>query len=256
MVSTNATLLPDCASIVLSGGRPAREPRTSHARVTMTSRMLRATRGLGWAATMLVAVTACATRRPETAIPPVPVAAGVVWRVEPYDLLKTRVYRQPELSAEVSVTANGTAFFPGVGKMTVAGLTSDSLESLLNARYATLIREPAVQVTLQRELTVYGQVRSPGVYLVDPGSTLLNLTARGGGQAGSDAPIITLETSTGQKFSMPREARLGSIDLHRQDAIYLAEPSMFARNSAALSSTTLIITSLSAAIGLISILTR
>lgn len=207
-------------------------------------------------------VAGCATRYPAALAPLAPISATNIWRIEEGDLLKTRVFRNAELNAEPTVGPNGTAFFPGLGRLHVVGISVDSLETLLNARYATLVREPAVQVTMQREVTLYGQVRTPGVYAVDPGTTLLALSARAGGQtgyngnAGSGTLSVRLETADGRRLLLPREARLGTIDLHRSDAINLVEESFFTRNATTIQASSLVVSTLTALISLILIVSR
>ena len=207
-------------------------------------------------------VVGCATRHPEALASLAPIAATNIWRIEEGDLLKTKVFRNAELNAEATVAPNGTAFFPGLGRLHVAGLSADSLEALLNARYAMLVKEPAVQVTMQREVTLLGQVRLPGVYAVDPGSTLLALAARAGGQtgingtAGSGTMELRLETADGRRLLLPREARLGAIDVHKTDAINLAEQGFFNRNASTIQASSLVVSTLSGLIGLILILSR
>ena len=213
-----------------------------------------------WRAVLLgataIAATGCATRHREVLAPPAAVAATIMWRLEPNDLLKVRVYREPELSGEATVGANGSAYFLGVGRVAVAQLTLDSLEVLLNARYGTLLRNPAVQVTMEREITVYGQIRVPGVYAVEPATTMLGLIAKAGGQSGASAPDIVLEASDGRRLTLPREARLGTIDIHRSDAVLLSEQGFFLRNSTAMSATSLMVSMLSTLVGLILVVSR
>jgi polysaccharide export outer membrane protein len=189
--------------------------------------------------------------------PVAPVAAGIVWTIEPNDLLKVKVFRDPELSSEPLVNEHGIAYFPGVGRLDVSGLTRDSLELLLNARYGATLREPAVQVTLQRELTVQGQVRSPGIYAVDAGTTLTGLMVKAGGQSTSGAAVdVTLDQASGRRLRLPREARLGALDIHRSDAIMVLEQGFFARNGNSIYQSTVILAALSSIIGLVSLLTR
>lgn len=207
-------------------------------------------------------IVGCATRYPEALAPVAPIAATNIWRIEEGDLLKTKVFRNAELNAEPTVGTNGTAFFPGLGRLHVVGISVDSLEALLNARYATLVREPAVQVTMQREVTLLGQVRIPGVYAVDPGSTLLALAARAGGQtgyngnSGSGSLEVRLETADGRRLMLPREARLGTIDVHKTDAINLVEEGFFNRNATTFQASSVIVSTMTALISLILIVTR
>ena len=213
-----------------------------------------------WRAVLLgatvIAATGCATRHREVLAPPAVVAPTIIWRIEPNDLLKVRVYREPELSGDATVGANGTGYFLGIGRVPVAQLTLDSLEVLLNARYGTLLRTPAVQVTMEREITVYGQIRVPGVYATEPATTMLGLIAKAGGQSGASAPDIVLETSDGRRLTLPREARLGTIDIHRSDAVLLSEQGFFLRNSTAMSATSLMVSMLSTLVGLILVVSR
>lgn len=190
--------------------------------------------------------------------PVAPVAATIVWRLEEGDVIRTRVFRSPDLSVEAQVSDNGTAYFPGVGRIVVRGMTVDSLESLLNERYATtVLRDPAVQVTMQRAVTLYGQVKAPGVYPVDPTTTLLGLVARAGGPASAGGtPEISLEKSDGRRFLLPGEARLGAIDLHHDDAVYMAENSFFVRNATTLQATSLVVTMISTLTSVVLIVTR
>jgi protein involved in polysaccharide export with SLBB domain len=199
----------------------------------------------------------CATRSPQIVKEVAPVATSIIWRIEEGDMVRTRVFRNPELDAEATVSPNGTAFFPGLGRVTITGMTLDSLESMLNARYATLIREPAVQVTMARDVTLYGQVRSPGVYAADPGMTLLALVAKAGGFAGQETSVaVTLRTADGRRLALPGEARLGTIDLHRRDAIFMSSENFLSRNAASIAATQILVTTLTAALGLVLIVTR
>jgi polysaccharide export outer membrane protein len=201
------------------------------------------------AATMLLAgllASGCATRRPEAIVPQAPVAREIIWRVEEGDILRIRVFGHADLDAEPTVSANGTALLPGLGRVSVVGLTSDSLEGLLNARYAEkVVRGAAVQVTMQREITLFGAARAPGVYTASPGMSLLSFMARyGGAQAQGQMPYVYLETADGRRMSLPKEARLGTIDIHRGDALIVTESSWFVRNQTTLAAASLVISML------------
>lgn len=189
--------------------------------------------------------------------PVAPVAAGVIWTVDDGDLIRTRVYRTSDLDSESPVDLNGRAFFPGIGRMAIRGISLDSLEAMLNARYGTLVRNATVQVALQRDITLYGQVRAPGVYGSSPNTTLLGLIARAGGPSSAGgSPVVTLEKSDGRRLALPREARLGAIDLRQGDAIYVSDNSFFVRNATTIQATTLVATLLSTIVGIVFLLTK
>jgi polysaccharide export outer membrane protein len=185
----------------------------------------------------------CATRSPEVIMPPAPVAPDIIWRVEEGDLLRVRVFGHSDLDSEPTVSPNGTALLPGLGRLSVIGLSTDSLEGLLGARYSEkVVRGAAVQVTMQRELTLYGASRTSGVFPASPGMTLLSFMARyGGSQVSGEMPEVRLETLAGQRMSLPREARLGALNLHRGDALIVVESSWFIRNQNVIAATSLVV---------------
>lgn len=217
----------------------------------------RCCRSTALGALVALALAGCATRRPETRIDVMPVARSIVWRVAEGDLLRVRIYREPELSGESVVNVGGGAYFAGIGRIRVEGLTLDSLQAMIAARYATFLVDPAVDVTLQRDLVVYGQARTPGVYLVDPSTTVLGLLAKAGG-VGSQSrdPVLTLVKADGRQYSLPREARLAMMDVNRSDAVYVQEASVFARNRESLGAVTLAVTLATSVLGLIFIVAR
>ncbi len=183
------------------------------------------------AAMMVLALSGCATRHPVGQLPFAPVSAEIVWRVEAGDVIKTRVYREPDLTGETAVGTNGTAYFPGLGRVNVAGLTVDSLQAEVAGRYGKLILDAAVEVTLLRDVVVYGEARTPGVYAVDPSVTMLGLLAKGGGAIGAGKNVnMTMVKADGRQLRLPREARLSQIDFRHGDAVHVAQDSFLARN--------------------------
>lgn len=199
----------------------------------------------------------CATRRPETHIEAVPVSRTIVWRIAEGDVLRVRIYREPELSGESVVNVGGSAYFAGIGRIRVEGLSLDSLQDDLSARYAKFLVDAAVDVTVQRDIVVYGQVRAPGVYLVDPSTTVLGLLSKAGGASGQGRdPMLTLLRANGRQYSLPREARLATIEITRGDAVFVQEGSVFARNQQSFGAVTLAVTLATSVLGLILILAR
>jgi protein involved in polysaccharide export with SLBB domain len=138
-------------------------------------------RHIGLLAVAAVSIAACATRRPETQIPEAPHSIIPVWRLETGDQITTKIYREPDLSSQTTVSQSGEGYFPGLGRVKVSGLTMDSLQLDLTARYDKLVIDAAVDAVMMRDVIIYGQIRSPGVYNVDPSLTVLGLVAKAGG---------------------------------------------------------------------------
>jgi protein involved in polysaccharide export with SLBB domain len=219
--------------------------------------VIRFCRAAGLGALLAFVPSACATRRPETSIAAVPISRTVVWKVSEGDQLRVRIYREPDLSGESAVAVGGTAYFVGVGRVSVEGLTLDALQAELSARYAKFLVEAAVDVTMQRDIVVYGQVRTPGVFLVDPSMTVLGLLAKAGGASGMGrSPLLTLVKADGRQYRLPREARLSTMDITRNDAVFVQEESVWARNQQSFGAITLGVTLVTSILGLILVLTR
>jgi polysaccharide export outer membrane protein len=200
-------------------------------------------RHVGFLAVAAMSLVACASRRPELKIPDAPRSLVPVWKLEPGDQITTKIYREPDLAAQTEVAESGEAYFPGLGRVPVAGMTMDSLRLDLANRYNKLVIDAAVDAVMTREVVLYGQVRTPGVYNVDPGQTVLGLVAKAGGAIGTGkSPRLTLVKGDGRQFKLSREVRLSTLDVVRGDAIYVQDESFIGRNGAELSGATLVAT--------------
>lgn len=98
--------------------------------------------------------------------------------LRPSDVLKISVFREAELSQDsVVVAANGEISVPLVGQVRVAGMTLQSLETLLeNELSARYLKNPDVTVNVveyaSHQVTVEGAVLQSGVYPFRPGTRL------------------------------------------------------------------------------------
>jgi protein involved in polysaccharide export with SLBB domain len=177
-------------------------------------------------AVMLLA--ACGSRAP-LVLAPLP---DRPWTVLPGDEVKVRVYREPDLSGQWVVNGKGEVFVPGLGRLMAAGLTADSLSALITAGYSKRILDAIVDVGLVRSLPVLGQVRSPGVYEVEPTMTVQQLVAKAGGSRGTslETPTILLQKgSDGRRYSLAADMRLDRVALDEGDAIVVVDPSFSER---------------------------
>jgi protein involved in polysaccharide export with SLBB domain len=181
----------------------------------------------GLVATLLLA--GCRSAPPATV--PVPQTMLRSWTTQPGDQVRVRVWREPELSGEVSVQADGSAIFPALGRLVVGGLTADSLNALLIARFRERIVETPVDATLIRPLPVLGAIRVPGVYQVEPTATAIQVIARAGGTLGSEEiPRIQLLRQDGARYDLSPEQSLGGFDIRNGDALFVQDRSWFVRN--------------------------
>ena len=122
------------------------------------------------------------------AVPPVDTTAtqsGVersVGVLRPGDALKIAVWREKELSGEYLIDARGLVQIPGLGDIVVAGLTPMEVKTRLSEQ---LIRRgivaPEISVQPVIRVSVLGEVRTPGLLSVEPGTNLIHLITLAGG---------------------------------------------------------------------------
>ena len=118
------------------------------------------------------------------------------YRVSSGDTLSIEVLEDPQLSREVLVVPGGTISFPFVGTVRAAGRTVEQIRaSIVNGIASNFAAEPTVFVSVSalRELddtevepvtmNVYflGEVTTPGLREVEPGTTFLQGMSQAGG---------------------------------------------------------------------------
>lgn len=104
----------------------------------------------------------------------------------PLDQLKITVFRVPDLTGEYQVSGDGFVDMPLLGQVDVSNQSPDQLARNLERRYGErYLNNPDVSIRVinsnQRNVTVEGGVRRPGVYALTGKSDLLTLIALGSG---------------------------------------------------------------------------
>lgn len=98
------------------------------------------------------------------------------------DLLDVMVLGHPDLTRTVRVATDGDVSLPLIGALPAAGRSVVELERDIALKYGQrYLRDPHVSVFLKeaagRSLTVSGAVRNPGMYPIEPGTTLMQAVA-------------------------------------------------------------------------------
>lgn len=103
------------------------------------------------------------------------------------DVLSVLVWREADLSADVTVRPDGMISLPLVNDLRAAGLTPDQLREQITTAVAKYVADPAVTVVVKainsRKVFITGQVMKPGQYPLQTGTTVLQLIATAGGLA-------------------------------------------------------------------------
>lgn len=153
-------------------------------------------------------------------------------RLQPGDVIRLRIWREPDLSGEFPVDESGTAVFPKLGATKVGSITADSLRTLLVNTYSQYLKDPAIEVTFLRRVTILGAVNHPGIYPVDPTMTVHDAFALAGGTLPNGNPKHFELHRGGQKIDVDfsQDTPIGNTAIRSGDELYVPERSWFSRN--------------------------
>lgn len=123
---------------------------------------------------------------------PSPVPAGqapLAYKITLTDLLRIDIYQEDDLRTMSRVDAKGNINLPLVSEVKVVGLTISEAQKAVEAAYrdGRYLRNPQVTINVEayapREVSIQGQVRSPGRYPlpIETSMTVLELVTRAGG---------------------------------------------------------------------------
>ncbi len=146
---------------------------------------------------------------PATATPPAPVTqetplpSGYV--IGPDDVLVVSYWRNPEMSAEVTVRPDGLISLPLLNELQAGGLTPEQLRDKISKAAMKYLEEPptlaiVVKAINSRKVYVTGMVAKPGYYQLTGAMTVVQLLATAGGiQEFADSKNIAIVRNEGGK---------------------------------------------------------
>ncbi len=147
------------------------------------------------------------------------------------DVMRVRVWREPDLSGDFIVDENGRVALPLLGTRQVLGESSAGLQKSLADSLATTLKEPSVQVTFLRRISVLGDVRSPGLYPMDATMTVGDALALAGGRVSNESPDLQLWRDGQLLFAhVPTSVFIGQLDTRAGDELRVPPGSWARRN--------------------------
>jgi len=174
-------------------------------------------RGAGFLAFSLCAVTACQPElhsqlpRGGGAYSAVAVSqsdtVNALTLLQPRDQINVNVFQEKDLTTEDAVIDQaGNVSLPLIGQVHAAGLSLAELSSRIEQAYGqTYLKDPHVNVVLvkgaPRVVSVEGQVKSPGVFEVQQGYTLLSALAMAGSpiETAKEDEVLIFRERDGQR---------------------------------------------------------
>jgi len=117
--------------------------------------------------------------------PAATLAPDDAYRVGPEDVIEVFVWKEPELSTEVTVRPDGRVTLPLAGEVLAAGRTSTELQQEIANSLSRFLEQPTVTVIVKTvnssQISVLGEVQRPGRYRIAQHATILDAIALGGG---------------------------------------------------------------------------
>ncbi len=117
--------------------------------------------------------------------PPVVTTAGAAYSLRPGDIVRINVWGHEDLSGQFQVNEEGALQYPLLGDIDIRGLTVAQLRDRLRTGLESLFTAPFVTITPLFRIAVLGEVRTPGLYTVDPTLSVLDVVAMAGGPTSS-----------------------------------------------------------------------
>ena len=163
-------------------------------------------------------------------------SAPTVWSAQPLrpgDIIRLRVWREPDMAGDYPINEEGMAVLPRLGRTQVAGESPRQLEARLVKAYERYLQQPAFEVTLLRRVQVLGAVRTPGLHPVDATMSVSDVLALAGGATDQGDPdrIELIRGGQRQQIRLSATTRVVDSPIQSGDQIYVPERSWFSRNS-------------------------
>lgn len=161
--------------------------------------------------------------------------------LRPGDAIRVEIWREGDLSGDFTVAVDGTVTLPLLGRQRLVDLPLEMLRDTLTAQYRVHLRNPSINVTPIRRVTVLGEVQRPGLYGADPTIALAGLVALAGGATpeGSLQRIRIVRDGQVLQERVGAGETLTSADVRSGDHIIVDQKSWFSRNTTFVVSTIL-----------------
>ena len=164
---------------------------------------------------------------------PAPADTAASMHLRPGDVVKLWIWREEELSGEFPVPETGIVVFPKIGPWNVMQSSLAKLKEELRTEYLKYLRNPSIELTFLRRVSILGAVRDPGLYPVDETMTVASVLALAGGTTQHGRPDQVELFRDGKKLvtKITQRTRISELPLRSGDQLYVPERSWFARNT-------------------------
>jgi polysaccharide export outer membrane protein len=153
--------------------------------------------------------------------------------LRPGDLVRLRIWREPDLGGEFLVNEQGKVILPKIGELLVTDRSPEELRQVVLDAYLRFLRNPSIEIIFLRRINVLGAVRNPGLYPIDPTTTIADALALAGGAQPNGKPDQVKLLRAGEVVTalIGPEMRIAELDLRSGDQLYVPERSWWSRNT-------------------------
>ncbi|HUF66744.1 MAG TPA: polysaccharide biosynthesis/export family protein [Gemmatimonadaceae bacterium] len=158
-------------------------------------------------------------------------ATGGFATLRPGDVIRLRIWREPDMSGEFTVDERGIAVLPRLGPTQVTDAPVPDVKTRLDQAYARFFQPGTVEITTLHRISVVGAVRSPGLYPADPTMTVADVLALAGGPtAAGKNEILLMRNGRRVGPALTLSTPLTRTDLRSGDHLMVPERSLMARD--------------------------
>ena len=152
--------------------------------------------------------------------------------LRPGDVIRMKVWREPDFSGDFSVDDRGEAVFPRIGPLLVTNQSAASLRDRLMTEYQKYLAQTSIEINVLRRVRVDGAVKTPGLYSVDATMTLGDALALAGGVTtdGNSKKVIVVRDHESITLNAKSTLPLASTPVRSGDHLYVPERSWVSRN--------------------------
>jgi polysaccharide export outer membrane protein len=153
--------------------------------------------------------------------------------LRPGDVLRLKVWREPEWSGDFSVDESGVAVLPRLGAVQVTTMSPDSLRRFLVDTLGRYLRNPSIEVVPLRQVQILGAVRTPGLYPVPATVSVGDAVALAGGATPEGKPDRVVLRRGGERLqiNLTRDTRLAATPIRTGDELFVPQRSWVSRNA-------------------------
>ena len=154
--------------------------------------------------------------------------------LRPGDLIRLRIWREPDFSGDFTVDENGVVVLPRLGEVTVGAEQPESLKARLVREYRTFLSHPSVEVVFLRRVQILGAVQKPGLYQADPTMTVADVLALAGGAlpGGRTDKVEIIREGGRLPGTISGRMLISRSPIRSGDQLYVPERSWLSRNTA------------------------